>query len=169
MLNFDFSRLLRVPDFCKPVQLLNGLILIICIASVTQVSGVGYLWFIIILQFITSGVATVLFAAGLQDMIVSSLTDRTVPWGFIEMCYSTVFTILSGISVWIALRTNSNQLVKSGGGLVAGAVFFVAQAGLYGVPAYVYYERNREEERNRDITANPRYLDNNAPEYGYQA
>jgi len=170
MINFDLSRLLRMPEICKPAQLLNGLILIICIGSATQVSPVGLLWFIIIIEFIISAVATALFAVGMQDVIVSSLAgDRAVPWGMIEMAYSLVFTILNGASVWMCLfKLNNAQDVK-GGGYVAGAIFFFIHTALFALPAYIYFERNKEEERNREIIANPRNLDDNATDFGYQA
>lgn len=55
----------------------------ICLGSSNSEPGSGFLWFIIIVEFIVSAVATVLIAAGVQDMMVSSLADRSLPWAMI--------------------------------------------------------------------------------------
>ncbi|PIO60392.1 hypothetical protein TELCIR_18110, partial [Teladorsagia circumcincta] len=97
---------------------LNAIILAICVGS-TAGSENGVLWFVIITSMMISIAATVLLALGLQDSIMDSISNGSVPWNVVELVYSFIFAILSVICVWLSFGFANRHLGGTSAGYIA--------------------------------------------------
>ncbi|EYC36587.1 hypothetical protein Y032_0879g2823, partial [Ancylostoma ceylanicum] len=118
---------------------LNAIILAVCVGS-TAGSENGVLWFVVITSLLISIAATIIFALGLQDNIMDSLTNGSVAWNVVELVYSFVFAILSVICVWLSFGFANRHLGGTSAGYIAAGLFSIVHAGLYAVPCAVIYD-----------------------------
>ncbi|KAK5980285.1 MARVEL domain-containing protein [Trichostrongylus colubriformis] len=130
---------LKIPHIFKPLQVLNAIILAICVGS-TAGSENGVLWFVIITSMLISIAATVLFALGIQDSMMDSLTNSRVPWNIVELVYSFIFAILSVICVWLSFGFANRHLGGTSAGYIAAGLFFIVHASLYSIPCAIIYD-----------------------------
>ncbi|ETN86042.1 hypothetical protein NECAME_06117 [Necator americanus] len=130
---------LKMPHIFKPLQTLNAIILAICVGSTSGTEN-GVLWFIIITSLLISASATVIFALGLQDSIMDSLTNGSIAWNLVELIYSFVFAVLSVVSVWLSFGFANGHLGGTSAGYIATGLFSIIHAGLYSVPCGIIYD-----------------------------
>ncbi|KAK6031589.1 hypothetical protein OSTOST_02257 [Ostertagia ostertagi] len=130
---------LKMPHIFKPLQVLNAIILAICVGS-TAGSENGVLWFVIITSMLISIAATVLLALGLQDSIMDSISNGSVPWNVVELVYSFIFAILSVICVWLSFGFANRHLGGTSAGYIAAGLFSIVHASLYSVPCAIIYD-----------------------------
>ncbi|GMS84978.1 hypothetical protein PENTCL1PPCAC_7153, partial [Pristionchus entomophagus] len=139
------SIFLRLPHAFKPLQALNAVILFVCVAS-TGSSDNGILWFVIVVSFLVSVAATLIFALNLQDSILEKLTNGRVSWNMVEMVYSFVVGVLCAISVWVAFGFANNHMGGVSAGFIATGLFLILQTALYAVPCVIIYDAVRQEQ-----------------------
>ncbi|XGW08968.1 hypothetical protein V3C99_011352 [Haemonchus contortus] len=130
---------LKLPHIFKPLQVLNAIILAICVGS-TAGSENGVLWFVIVTSMIISIVATVLLALGLQDSLMESITNGSVPWNIVELTYSFIFAVLSVICVWLSFGFANRHLGGTSAGYIASGLFSIVHASLYSIPCAIIYD-----------------------------
>ncbi|KHN83341.1 hypothetical protein Tcan_05409 [Toxocara canis] len=58
----------------------NAVVLTICLGSASSVPGNGVVWFIVVSSLIVSVIATVIFAIGVQDQFINSITNASMSW-----------------------------------------------------------------------------------------
>ncbi|RCN45351.1 hypothetical protein ANCCAN_08652 [Ancylostoma caninum] len=66
--------------------------------------------------------ATIIFALGMQDNIMDSLTNGSVAWNVVELVYSFVFAVLSVICVWLSFGFANRHLGGTSAGYIAAGV-----------------------------------------------
>ncbi|VDM36977.1 unnamed protein product [Toxocara canis] len=76
----DPSTFLRFPHIFKALQSVNAVVLTICLGSASSVPGNGVVWFIVVSSLIVSVIATVIFAIGVQDQFINSITNASMSW-----------------------------------------------------------------------------------------
>ncbi|GMT16872.1 hypothetical protein PFISCL1PPCAC_8169, partial [Pristionchus fissidentatus] len=145
------SIFLRLPHAFKPLQALNAVILFVCVASTGSAEN-GILWFVIVVSFLVSLMATLLFALNLQDQLLEKLTNGTISWHMVEMVYSFVVGVLCAISVWVAFGFANNHIGGTSAGFIATGLFLIVQTALYAVPCVMIYDATRREQQG-DTTA----------------
>ncbi|EPB74038.1 hypothetical protein ANCCEY_06873 [Ancylostoma ceylanicum] len=112
-------------------MILNAIILAVCVGSTA-----GNLKACLQISI----AATIIFALGLQDNIMDSLTNGSVAWNVVELVYSFVFAILSVICVWLSFGFANRHLGGTSAGYIAAGLFSIVHAGLYAVPCAVIYD-----------------------------
>jgi len=135
---------IRYPHVFKPMQAVNAVILLICLGAATPVDGGGVLWFVSLTSLIISTLATVIFMMDKNEPVVITLTGGLLSWNIIEFIYSSVLTILCGISFWLAFGYASH--VPSDGhpsGYVLFGLFAVVQTVFYLIPTILAYDSIR--------------------------
>ncbi|VDM58742.1 unnamed protein product [Angiostrongylus costaricensis] len=130
---------LRVPNIYKPLQTVNAVILAICVGS-TAGSENGILWFIVITSMLISFTATFIFAIGVQDTIMDSISNGSIPWSLVELVYSFVLAVLSMISVWLSFGFANRHLGGTSAGYIATGLFSMVHSALYGIPCAIIYD-----------------------------
>ncbi|VDL73645.1 unnamed protein product [Nippostrongylus brasiliensis] len=141
---------LKLPHIFKPLQTLNAIILAISVGS-TAGSENGVLWFVIITSMLVSIAATIILALGIQDSMMESLSNGSIPWNVVELVYSFIFAILSVICVWLSFGFANRHLGGTSAGYIASGLFSMVHAGLYAVPCAIIYD----QVNNNGLQAEP--------------
>lgn len=144
---------LKMPHIFKPLQVLNAIILAICVGS-TAGSENGVLWFVIITSMMISITATVLMALGAQDTLMDNISNGSVPWNIVELVYSFVFAVLSVICVWLSFGFANRHLGGTSAGYIATGLFSIVHAGLYSVPSAIIYDSLNNNGIEPDLVSN---------------
>ncbi|PAV89198.1 hypothetical protein WR25_06186 [Diploscapter pachys] len=140
---------LKMPHFFKPLQALNAVILAICVGSTAGADN-GILWFVIITSLLISAAVTVVFAMGIQDQLMESITNGSVQWNFVELIYSFIFAVLSLISMWVSFSQANRSLYSTSAGYIASGLFFILHTALYSVPCFVIYRESSTAAQRDD-------------------
>ncbi|KAH7724697.1 Protein DRR-1 [Aphelenchoides avenae] len=137
----------KYPHLFKPVQVVNAVILMICIGSATAIHGSGVLWFVVLTSLVISVVATVLFMLDKSEPVLVTLTGGVITWTVVEFVYSVILSILSSICVWLSFAY-ARLIPKNeyAAGYAFAGVFLIFHSVLYAVPAVIIYDKMRVEQ-----------------------
>ncbi|KAK6033956.1 hypothetical protein COOONC_28537 [Cooperia oncophora] len=89
---------------------------------------------------VVSIIATALLALGLQDSIMDSMSNGSIPWNVVELVYSFILAILSVICVWLSFGFANRHLGGTSAGYVAAGLFYIVHASLYAIPCAMIYD-----------------------------
>ncbi|KAI6195756.1 hypothetical protein M3Y94_01025000 [Aphelenchoides besseyi] len=133
---------IRYPHLFKPIQAVTSILLLISLGSASAVDGSGVLWFIALTSMFISVIATVLFLLDKNEPVLVSITGGLITWSVAEFVYSTVLTVLCGISVWLAFGYAGHVGPEGhSNGYVFAGIFLILQTAFYAIPATLIYEK----------------------------
>lgn len=68
------------PHMFKLLQMINAVVLLICLSGTTPIEGDGILWFVAMFSLIVSTAATVLYSRDQHEQIAAFMTDKFISW-----------------------------------------------------------------------------------------
>lgn len=71
------------PHMFKVIQLINAVILLMCLSSASSIDGNGVLWFVATLSLLVSITATILFAMDQHNQMAFTISNGVITWNII--------------------------------------------------------------------------------------
>uniref|UniRef100_A0A914V164 MARVEL domain-containing protein n=1 Tax=Plectus sambesii TaxID=2011161 RepID=A0A914V164_9BILA len=166
MAQINLGRFFSLPNLLKPLQLLFGILAMICVgAADVKPSGVGLIWFTLIGAMVLTLIAVIVFALELEQAIIPG---RCISWPIVECAYTLVFAIFNFISVWLCVAGAEfpRSDINNQAAFTAAGFFIFANFLAYGFDFFLFLRIWMLENSGAFPSGHPGAMAGHPPSYG---